>query len=132
MPRPHARTFAAIGTLGCPLLVGLASAAMAELAEGIVAYQAAWQEAGHPRQGEVRLRLPIYGAEDMALARSEPQTSAMPSYERVRQAYLQSAQTFANSTRTARLVTLSSADVLHTRVGCGTPTRVTERLNALR
>ena len=41
-------TFAAIGTLGCPLLVGLASAAMAELAEGIVAYQAAWQEAGHP------------------------------------------------------------------------------------
>src|SRR4029450_10750075 len=56
-------TFAAIGTLGCPLLVGLASAAMAELAEGIAAYQAAWQEAGHPGQGEVRLRLPIYGAE---------------------------------------------------------------------
>jgi alkanesulfonate monooxygenase SsuD/methylene tetrahydromethanopterin reductase-like flavin-dependent oxidoreductase (luciferase family) len=128
-------TFAAIGTLGCPLLVGLASAAMAELAEGIAAYQAAWQEAGHPGQGEVRLRLPIYGAEDMDRAQSEPQASAMPSYERVRQAYLWSAQTFENPAQTeraARLATLTSADVLHTRVGFGTPTLVTERLNTLR
>ena len=128
-------TFAAIGTLGCPLLVGLASAAMAELAEGIAAYQAAWQEAGHPGQGEVRLRLPIYVAEDMDQARSEPQASAMPYYERVRQAYLRSAQPFENparAARAARLATLTYADVLQTRVVFGTPTRVTARLSTLR
>ena len=128
-------TFAAIGTLGFPLLVGLASAAMAELTEGIAAYQAAWHEAGHPGQGEVRLRLPIYVAEDMDRARSEPQASAMPYYERVRQAYLRSANTFENparAARAARLATLTYEDVLQTRVVFGTPTRVTERLSTLR
>jgi alkanesulfonate monooxygenase SsuD/methylene tetrahydromethanopterin reductase-like flavin-dependent oxidoreductase (luciferase family) len=128
-------TFAAIGTLGFPLLVGLASAAMSELAEGIAEYQAAWHEAGHPGQGEVRLRLPIYVAEDMERARSEPQASAMPYYERVRQAYLRSANTFENparAARAARLATLTYADVLQTRVVFGTPTLVTERLSTLR
>jgi len=128
-------TFAAIGTLGFPLLVGLVSAAMSELAEGIAEYQAAWHEAGHPGQGEVRLRLPIYVAEDMDRARSEPQASAMPYYERVRQAYLRSANTFENparAARAARLATLTYADVLQTRVVFGTPTRVTERLSTLR
>jgi len=128
-------TFAAIGTLGFPLLVGLVSAAMSELAEGIAEYQAAWHEAGHPGQGEVRLRLPIYVAEDMDRARSEPQASAMPYYERVRQAYLRSANTFENparAARAARLATLTYADVLQTRVVFGTPTLVTERLSTLR
>ena len=128
-------TFAAIGTLGFPLLVGLASAAMSELAEGIAEYQVAWHEAGHPGQGEVRLRLPIYVAEDMDRARSEPQASAMPYYERVRQAYLRSANTFENparAARAARLATLTYADVLQTRVVFGTPTLVTERLSTLR
>ncbi|HEY5864335.1 MAG TPA: hypothetical protein VI542_02105 [Candidatus Tectomicrobia bacterium] len=97
--------------------------------------QAAWQEAGHPGQGEVRLRLPIYVAEDMDRARSEPQASAMPSYERVLQAYLRSAQTFENparAARAARLATLTYADVLHTRVVFGTLTLVTEWLSTLR
>ena len=128
-------TFAAIGTLGFPLLVGLASAAMSELAEGIAEYQAAWHEAGHPGQGEVRLRLPIYVAQDMDRARSEPQASAMPYYERVRQAYLRSANTFENparAARAARLATLTYEDVLQTRVVFGTPTLVTERLSTLR
>ena len=128
-------TFAAIGTLGFPLLVGLVSTAMSELAEGIAEYQAAWHEAGHPGQGEVRLRLPIYVAEDMDRARSEPQASAMPYYERVRQAYLRSANTFENparAARAARLATLTYADVLQTRVVFGTPTLVTERLSTLR
>ena len=128
-------TFAAIGTLGFPLLVGLASAAMSELAEGIAEYQAAWHEAGHLGQGEVRLRLPIYVAQDMDRARSEPQASAMPYYERVRQAYLRSANTFENparAARAARLATLTYEDVVQTRVVFGTPTFVTERLSTLR
>ena len=105
------------------------------LAEGIAEYQAAWHETGHPGQGEARLRLPIYVAEDMDRARSEPQASAMPYYERVRQAYLRSANTFENparAARAARLATLTYADVLQTRVVFGTPTLVTERLSTLR
>jgi hypothetical protein len=59
----------------------------------------------------------------------------MPSYERVRPVYLRSAQAFENparAARAARLATLTSADVLHTRVGSGTPALVTERLSMLR
>src|SRR5262249_39633329 len=128
-------TFAAIGTLGFPLLVGAASMALSELPEVIAEYRTAWQEAGHPGQGEVRLRLPIYVAESMEKARSEPHASALPYYERARQAYLRSVQTFESAARAARamqLATLTYEDVLHTRVVFGTPRHTIERLNTLR
>lgn len=128
-------TFAAIGTLGLPLLVGVASMALAELPEVIAEYQAAWHAAGHPGQGEVRLRLPIYVAESLEQARSEPQASARPYYERVRQAYLRSVQTFESAARAARaaqLATLTYEDVLQTRVLFGTPQHITARLSTLR
>jgi alkanesulfonate monooxygenase SsuD/methylene tetrahydromethanopterin reductase-like flavin-dependent oxidoreductase (luciferase family) len=128
-------TFAAIGTLGLPLLVGVASMALAELPEVIAEYQAAWHAAGHPGQGEVRLRLPIYVAESMDQAQSEPQASARPYYERVRQAYLRSVQTFESAARAARaaqLATLTYEDVLQTRVLFGTPQHITARLSTLR
>jgi alkanesulfonate monooxygenase SsuD/methylene tetrahydromethanopterin reductase-like flavin-dependent oxidoreductase (luciferase family) len=128
-------TFAAIGTLGLPLLVGVATMALSELPEVIAEYQAAWQAAGHPGQGEVRLRLPIYVAASMDQAQSEPQASAMRYYKRVRQAYLRSVQTFESAARTARaaqLAALTYADVLRTRVMFGTPQHVTARLSRLR
>lgn len=128
-------TFAAIGTLGLPLLVGVASMALQEIPTMIAEYQAAWQEAGHPGQGEVRLRLPIYVAASMDQARSEPQASAMPYYERVRQAFVRNAMAFegtARAARAAQLATLTYEDVLHTRVVFGTPSYVTERLSTLR
>ena len=125
-------TFAAIGTLGLPLLVGVASMALPELPQVIAEYQAAWHAAGHPGQGEVRLRLPVYVAESMDQAQSEPQASARPYYERVRQAYLRSVQTFENAVRAAQLATLTYEDVLHTRVVFGTPQHTIERLSRLR
>ena len=84
--------------------------------------QAAWYEAGHPGQGEVRLRLSIYVAESMDQARSEPQASALPYYKRVRQAYLRSVHTFESTARAARamqMATLTYEDVLQTRVVFG-------------
>ena len=128
-------TFAAIGTLGLPLLVGVASMALSELHEVIAEYQAAWHAAGYPGQGEVRLRLPIYVAESMDQARTEPQASALPYYERVCQAYLRSVHTFESAARAARamqLATLTYEDVLHTRVLFGTPQHITARLSTLR
>ena len=125
-------TFAAIGTLGLPLLVGVASMALSELPEIIAEYQAAWHAAGHPGQGEVRLRLPVYVAESMDQAQSEPQASARPYYERVRQAYLRSVQTFESAARAAQLATLTYEDVLQTRVLFGTPHHITAWLSTLR
>lgn len=127
-------TFVAIGTMGLSLLVALIGTPMSELATVIAAYQAAWQAAGHPGQGDVRLRLPIYVAETLNNAQADPHPSVMPYYERLRQGYLRSTQGFESAERTARaaqLATLTYEEVLQERVVFGTPRHVAERLRAL-
>lgn len=128
-------TFTTIGTLGLHLLVGVATMTLSEFPTVIADYRAAWQAAGHPGQGEVRLRLPIYVAESMAQARSEPQESVVHYYEHVRQAYLRKSATYESAARAARaaqLAALTYDDLLRTRVVFGTPEQVTAKLSALR
>jgi alkanesulfonate monooxygenase SsuD/methylene tetrahydromethanopterin reductase-like flavin-dependent oxidoreductase (luciferase family) len=127
-------TFAAIGTMGLRLLVALIGTPMAELAPVIAAYQTAWQAAGHPGQGEVRLRLPIYVADTLEQAQADPRPSVMPYYERLHQGYLRSAQQFEKAERTARaaqLATLTYEELLQERVVFGTPRDVVERLRSV-
>jgi alkanesulfonate monooxygenase SsuD/methylene tetrahydromethanopterin reductase-like flavin-dependent oxidoreductase (luciferase family) len=127
-------TFTAIGTAGLQLLVALIGTSMSELAPVIAAYQTAWQAAGHPGQGEVRLRLPIYVAETQSKAQADPRPSVMPYYERLRQGYLRSPQGFESverTTRAAQLATLTYEEVLQERVVFGTPGHIAERLHSL-
>ena len=127
-------TFAAIGTMGLPLLVALIGTSISELAPMLAEYQLAWQAAGHPGQGPVRLRLPIYVAATLRQAQEDPRASVMPYYERLRQGYVRSAVNFENADRTARaaqLATLTYDEVLQERVVFGTPKDVTERLRTL-
>ena len=127
-------TFVAIGTMGLSLLVALIGTAMSELATVIATYQAAWQAAGHPGLGEVRLRLPIYVAETLHRAQADPHPSVMAYYKRLRQGYLRSPQRFESAERSARatqLATLTYEEVLHERVVFGTPWHVAERLRTL-
>jgi alkanesulfonate monooxygenase SsuD/methylene tetrahydromethanopterin reductase-like flavin-dependent oxidoreductase (luciferase family) len=127
-------TFATIGSMGLGLLVALIGTPMAELAPVIATYQAAWQAAGHPGQGEVRLRLPIYVADTPEQAQADPRPSVMPYYERLRQGYLRSAQQFDSAERTARaaqLATLTYEELLQERVVFGTPRGVVERLHTV-
>jgi alkanesulfonate monooxygenase SsuD/methylene tetrahydromethanopterin reductase-like flavin-dependent oxidoreductase (luciferase family) len=124
-------TFATIGSMGLRLLVALIGTPMAELAPVIAAYQAAWQAAGHPGQGEVRLRLPIYVADTLEQVQADPRPSVMSYYERLRQGYLRSAQQFDSAEGTARaaqLATLTYEELLQERVVFGTPRDVVERL----
>jgi alkanesulfonate monooxygenase SsuD/methylene tetrahydromethanopterin reductase-like flavin-dependent oxidoreductase (luciferase family) len=127
-------TILAAGTMGLPLLVALIGTPMSALATVIAAYQTAWQAAGHPGQGEVRLRLPIYVAKTLHQAQADPQTSVMPYYERLRQGYLRSTQGFESAeraTRAVQLTTLTYEEVLQERVVFGTPGQVVARLRAL-
>jgi alkanesulfonate monooxygenase SsuD/methylene tetrahydromethanopterin reductase-like flavin-dependent oxidoreductase (luciferase family) len=127
-------TFTAVGSAGLALLVALIGTPMSDLAALVAAYQTAWQAAGHPGQGEVRLRLPIYVAETLSRAQADPYASVMPYYERLRRGYLQNAQQFEGRERTARaaqLATLTYDEVLNERVVFGTPQYVVERLRNL-
>nr|MDQ3830853.1 hypothetical protein [Candidatus Tectomicrobia bacterium] len=85
--------------------------------------------------GQVRLRLPVYVAETLHAAQSDPYPSVMPYYERLRQGYLRSAQKFDSAERTARaaqLASLTYEEVMRERVVFGTPKHVVRRLCALR
>ena len=127
-------TFVAVGTMGLSLLVALIGTPMSELTTVIAAYQAAWRAAGHPGQGEVRLRLPIYVADTLHQAQADPHPGVMAYYERLRQGYLRSSQRFESGERTARaaqLATLTYAEVLQERVVFGTPGHVAQRLRTL-
>jgi alkanesulfonate monooxygenase SsuD/methylene tetrahydromethanopterin reductase-like flavin-dependent oxidoreductase (luciferase family) len=147
LPKPHQKphpplhqaaatrdTFKAAGTLGLSLLVALIGTPVSELAMVIALYQAAWRAAGHPGQGEVRLRLPIYVADTEHHAQADPRPSVMPYYERLRQGYLRSPQRFESAERTmraAQLATLTYEEILQERVVFGTPSHVTARLRRL-
>jgi alkanesulfonate monooxygenase SsuD/methylene tetrahydromethanopterin reductase-like flavin-dependent oxidoreductase (luciferase family) len=126
-------TFAAVGTMGLSLLVALIGTPVSELAPVIAVYQAAWQAAGHPGHGEVRLRLPIYVADTPHHAQADPQASVMPYYERLRQGYLrnQGADSAERSSRAAQLATMTYEEVLQERVVFGTPRQVMARLRTL-
>ena len=129
-------TFAAIGTMGLPLLVALIGTRLSELDAVLTTYRTAWRQAGHPGTGSVHLRLPVYVADTLTQAQEEPCAGVMPYYERLRQGYLRStqSQTFESTVRSARatqLAALTYADVLQERVVFGTAAHVTTRLQAL-
>lgn len=128
-------TFVAGGSAGLALLVALIGTQLSDLTDMVAAYRAAWQDAGHPGQGAVRLRLPIYVAATQEQAEADPYTGVMPYYERLRQGYLRSmTHSFENADRSARatqLATLTYAQLLQERVVFGTPAYVVDRLCAM-
>ncbi len=73
-------TFSAIGKLGHGVFVAVRLGTLSELAPNIKAYREAWKAAGHPGQGKVFLRAPVYVAETADKARSEPEESIMYFY----------------------------------------------------
>jgi alkanesulfonate monooxygenase SsuD/methylene tetrahydromethanopterin reductase-like flavin-dependent oxidoreductase (luciferase family) len=128
-------SFTAMGQMGLPIFAGLGGAAVPELARAIAAYREAWQEAGHPGDGDVMLRVGIYVAEDKDRALSEPQASTMSFYNRIRQGLLQTAGAFGGELRAQRaqnLATLTYESALQDRLVYGTPDAVATRLRALR
>ncbi len=127
-------TFVVVGTMGLSLLVALIGTPLSELTTVIATYQEAWRAAGHPGQGEVRLRLPIFVADTPGSAHADPQPSVMAYYERLRQGYLRSTDRFESTARAARatqLATLTYEEVLRERVVFGTPKHVLARLRTL-
>ena len=145
--RPHppmraaattAETFPLMGGLGLPIFVGLRGMTVSDLAPALEEYRASWREAGHPGSGDVLLRIPIYVAETMERALSEPEDSSVHAYARLRQSFEASTGrpgTASGEERAARAERLSHTtyeDLLRERLAYGTPEAVAERLGQLR
>src|SRR5262249_994374 len=133
-----ADTFAGIGNLGYPIFVAVRLGTLSELAPSISAYREAWQAAGHPGEGEVFLRVPVYVAETDQQARSEPEESIMSFYRFLGSMLEKSASSAGvraieqRAERGQRLQTIGYDDALRDKVIVGTPEQVARRIDQLR
>jgi alkanesulfonate monooxygenase SsuD/methylene tetrahydromethanopterin reductase-like flavin-dependent oxidoreductase (luciferase family) len=109
-----------------------------EAVQHLAAYRAALRAAGHPGDGNVYLRMPIYVAETAAQARSEPEESTVRSYRRLSENLAASAGdagTTGSEERAERAERLSHVtydELLRDRLAYGTPDMVVERLTQWR
>ena len=122
-------TFPAIGKLGHGVFVAVRLGTLSELAPNIRAYREAYKAAGHPGEGKVFLRAPVYLAETAELARSEPEESIMYFYRYLGERLEDSATRAGvraiedRAARGRRLQTITYDEALRDKIIVGTPSR---------
>lgn len=130
-------TFPRVGSMGYPIFVGLRGMDQGELAKHLEVYRDAWRQAGHPGDGDVFLRVPVYVAETEQRAYSEPEASTMRSFQRMANSLVLSAATTGTqdsqerAERATRMMNVTYDELLRERVVYGTPQTVVERISAL-
>jgi len=129
-------TFPIIGRMGYPIIINPSRVfALSELAPYIQQYRKAWREAGHPGEGKVGLRVPVYVAETAERAYSEPQESTMFAVNRLGDRVAISASHVGTSgdwqAQADRIQKMCYEDWLRDKVVYGTPEAVVERLRRL-
>jgi alkanesulfonate monooxygenase SsuD/methylene tetrahydromethanopterin reductase-like flavin-dependent oxidoreductase (luciferase family) len=131
-------TFQQSGEAGLPIFVATRLGDLDELVPNLRVYREAWAAAGHPGQGRVYLRVPVYVAATERQAREEPHESIMFFYkylgERIEASATQEgARAIENrAERGQRLMTIDYEEVLRSKIVVGTPAMVVDRLAALR
>jgi alkanesulfonate monooxygenase SsuD/methylene tetrahydromethanopterin reductase-like flavin-dependent oxidoreductase (luciferase family) len=131
-------TFPAIGKLGHGVFVAVRLGTLSELGPNIQAYREAYRAAGHPGDGQVFLRAPVYVAETAEQARSEPEESIMYFYRYLGERLEDSATRAGvraiedRAARGRRLQTISYDEALRDKIIVGTPEQVTDRLMGLK
>jgi alkanesulfonate monooxygenase SsuD/methylene tetrahydromethanopterin reductase-like flavin-dependent oxidoreductase (luciferase family) len=131
-------TFPAIGKLGHGVFVAVRLGTLEELAPNIRAYREAYKAAGHPGEGQVFLRAPVYVAETAAQARAEPEESIMYFYRYLGERLEDSASRAGvraiedRAARGRRLQTITYDEALRDKIIVGTPEQVADRLMGLK
>ncbi len=132
-----ADTFPSIAQLGHGVLVAVRQGTLEELEPNITAYRKAWKEAGHPGNGKVFLRAPVYVADTDQAARDEPEESLMYFYRYLGERLEDSAtrqgvqQGELRAARGRRLQTITYEEALREKLIVGSPERVADRLMGL-
>ncbi len=131
-------TFPTLGTQGHHLFAAVRLGTLADLKPDLVAYQAAWQAAGHEGPGQVFLRIPVYVADTEARALAEPEQSMMTFYRGMAAQLAQSVSEAGSNPaerreeRSQALAALTFEAARRDKVIVGTPAQVTARLQELR
>jgi len=131
-------TFPLVGSMGLSIVTGVRGADIPEARRNLDAYRAARKAAGHPGDGNVYVRMPVYVAATKAQALSEPQESTMRSFRRLAENMAQSVGALGTTAaeeraeRAQRLSQVTYDEILRDRVAYGTPDMVVDRLRGLR
>ncbi|MBT98292.1 MAG: hypothetical protein CL902_06670 [Dehalococcoidia bacterium] len=133
-----ADTFIRLGEAGHPIFVGLRGMDIPELRENVDQYRKSWQKAGHPGQGDVSLRIPVYAGETQEQAMDEPFESISGYFGRMGSLYRERAGkaglevTELADGRAERLAALSYDDMLKTKIAFGTGESLVDRFTQLK
>jgi alkanesulfonate monooxygenase SsuD/methylene tetrahydromethanopterin reductase-like flavin-dependent oxidoreductase (luciferase family) len=122
-------SFAQAGIRGFPIFV---SRQVNQLEQQLEQYRTAWHEAGHPGNGIVHLRTPVYVGETPGLARSQPKASTMQGLRYVAEELSLTAASEATAVQLRRLADMSYDEVLEKRVIYGSPEEVADQLGELK
>jgi hypothetical protein len=101
-------------------------------------YRAAWHEAGHPGEGDVCLRIPVYAAPTQQAALDEPRETALFYFRRQAELTRQPMGRAGTGPverledQAQRLDTLSYDRILSTKVAFGTGPALVDRFTMLR
>jgi alkanesulfonate monooxygenase SsuD/methylene tetrahydromethanopterin reductase-like flavin-dependent oxidoreductase (luciferase family) len=131
-------TFALAGRKGWPIFVAVRLGSLEELIAPLGEYRAAWREAGHPGQGSVSLRVPIFVAPTKEEALSIPRESTMAFYRYLGGRLVDSASSAGaraiegRAERGARLGAITYEEAQRDKLAYGTPEQVIDRLQQLR
>jgi alkanesulfonate monooxygenase SsuD/methylene tetrahydromethanopterin reductase-like flavin-dependent oxidoreductase (luciferase family) len=131
-------TFQQSGEQGMPIFVATRLGDLNELVPNLQVYREAWKAAGHPGEGKVYLRVPVYLAETERQAREEPRESIMFFYRYLGQrieasATQEGARAIENrAERGQRLINIDYDEALRSKIIVGTPAMVVDRLGALK
>lgn len=130
-------TFPQVGAAGSQIFVGLRGMDRPDLVRNLEAYREAWRAAGHPGNGDVFLRIPVFVGKDGPQAVAEAEESTMRSYRRMAQNFANSASVagaVASEERVARgqrLSTVTYEELLRDRLAYGSPEGVASLLNEI-
>ena len=133
-----AETFTRLGQAGHPIFVGLRGMDIPELQQNVQEYRRSWREAGHPGEGDVSLRIPVYAGETEEQAMDEPFDSISSYFGRMGSLYRDQAGkaglgvTELAGGRADRLAALSYDQMLETKIAFGTAEGLVDRFTQLK
>ena len=130
-------TYPMVGRMGLPIFLSLRTVSIEDLQMSVADYKKAWHDAGQPGEPDLAMRIPVYVADTMEEALSEPEEGMMGFFRNLGQMVVQSGAqgrelNDERAQRANRLAEISYEEVLQEKVAFGTPDVVVERLQQLR
>ena len=133
-------SFSRVGRLGFPIFLSMRGMDVNDLETNLKDYHKSWVDAGHEgASGDISVRVPIYVSTTQEGALTEPRETIEAYFTRMRQRYEEGRdeegtggtgpdRALILKERADRLGRMSYEDILETKVICGTPETVIDRL----